>query len=96
MKRTSHPQEFREQALRKLRERGPRTQQSIADELNISLATLKGWLTAQSAAARGRRFESFHTDHMKLIKPLSSNAQRLFSCAIHVHSTRDSIYVTSS
>ena len=53
MKRIPHPQEFREQALRKLRERGPRTQQSIADELNISLATLKGWLTAQSAAARG-------------------------------------------
>ena len=53
MKRIPHPQEFREQALRKLRERGPLTQQSIADELNISLATLKGWLTAQSAAARG-------------------------------------------
>lgn len=43
MKRIPHTQEFKEQALRKLRERGQRTQQSIADELNISLATLKGW-----------------------------------------------------
>ena len=53
MKRIPHTQEFKEQALRKLRERGQRTQQSIADELNISLATLKGWLTAQTSAARG-------------------------------------------
>jgi transcriptional regulator with XRE-family HTH domain len=40
MKPKVHPQEFREQALRKLRERGNRTQQNVADELNISLATL--------------------------------------------------------
>ena len=53
MKRIPHSPEFKEQALRKLRERGQRTQQSIADELNISLATLKGWLTAQASLARG-------------------------------------------
>ena len=37
-----HSPEFKEQALRKLRERGSRTQQSVADELNICLSTLKG------------------------------------------------------
>jgi transposase-like protein len=51
MKPKVHPQEFREQALRKLRERGNRTQQNVADELNISLATLKGWLQASAKAA---------------------------------------------
>jgi transposase-like protein len=39
-----HFPEFKEQALRKLRERGERTQQSVADELNITLPTLKSWL----------------------------------------------------
>lgn len=53
MKPTPHTQEFKEQALRKLRERGDRTQQSIADELNISLATLKGWLQSSNTSARG-------------------------------------------
>jgi len=53
MKRTPQTPEFKEQALRKLRERGDRTQQSVADELNISLATLKGWLQANTIAARG-------------------------------------------
>ena len=53
MKRTPHSPGFKEQALRKLRERGNRTQQSVANELNISLATLKGWLQANAIAARG-------------------------------------------
>ena len=39
--------------MRKLRQRGSRTQQSVASELNISLATLKGWLQAAAIAARG-------------------------------------------
>ena len=52
MKRTPHTQEFKEQALRKVRARGQRTQQSIAQELNISLATLKGWLQASGTPAR--------------------------------------------
>jgi DNA-binding transcriptional regulator YiaG len=42
MKQTPHSKEFKEQALRKLRERGSLNQQSIADELNIPLSTLKG------------------------------------------------------
>jgi transposase-like protein len=53
MKRTPNSPEFKEQALRKLRDRGSRTQQSVANELNISLATLKGWLQANAIAARG-------------------------------------------
>jgi len=53
MKRTLPTPEFKEQALRKLRERGSRTQQSVADELNVSVPTLKGWLQASTRAARG-------------------------------------------
>ena len=52
IKRTPHTQEFREQALRKVRARGQRTQQSIVHELNISLPTLKGWLQANGIPAR--------------------------------------------
>ena len=48
-----HSPEFKEQALRKLRERGSRTQQSVADELNICLSTLKGWLQGSKKVARG-------------------------------------------
>jgi transposase-like protein len=44
MTKKLHSPEFKEQALRKLRQRGERTQRSIADELNITLPTLKSWL----------------------------------------------------
>jgi transposase-like protein len=50
---TKHSPEFKEQALRKARERGQRTLQSVADELNIPLSTLKGWQRAHITAARG-------------------------------------------
>ena len=53
MNRNPHSPEFKEQALRKLRERGNRTQQSVADELNICLSTLKGWLQGSKKMARG-------------------------------------------
>ena len=53
MNRTPQSREFKEQALRKLRERGDRTQQSVADELNICLSTLKGWLQGSAKLARG-------------------------------------------
>ena len=53
MNRNLHSPEFKEQALRKLRERGNRTQQSVADEINICLSTLKGWLQGSKKMARG-------------------------------------------
>ena len=53
MNQKTHSPEFKEQALRKLRERGNRTQQSVADELNICLSTLKGWLQGSKKMARG-------------------------------------------
>jgi transposase-like protein len=53
MKRQNHPQEFREQALRKARERGERSLGEIASELNMSLGTLKGWLKQTSATPEG-------------------------------------------
>ena len=47
MDKTSHSPTFKEQALSKARQRGHRTLGSIANELNMSLGTLKGWLKAQ-------------------------------------------------
>ena len=52
-KQKQHAKEFKEQVLRRNRERGDRTQQSIAQELNISLGTLKGWVKLAAASARG-------------------------------------------
>jgi len=44
MQRKIYSPEFREQALRKAHERGSQTLTAIADELNLSLGTLKNWL----------------------------------------------------
>ena len=44
MQRNQHSPAFIEQAPSKARERGSRTLQSVAAELNMSLGTLKGWL----------------------------------------------------
>lgn len=44
MTRQTYSNEFKEQALTKSYERGQRTLKEVADELNLSLGTLKGWL----------------------------------------------------
>lgn len=44
MKRNRHSTEFREQALSKVRQRGSRTVEDVARELNMSLGTLWKWL----------------------------------------------------
>ena len=44
MKRKTYPAEFKEQALSKARQRDAKTLPDIADELNLSLGTLKNWL----------------------------------------------------
>ncbi|MBU2571830.1 MAG: transposase, partial [Gammaproteobacteria bacterium] len=41
---TRYSEEFKEQALSKVLQRGDKSIQSIAEELNISVFTLKGWL----------------------------------------------------
>jgi len=43
-----HSAEFKEQALTKVRQRGTRTLESVADELSMSLGTLKQWLKVPS------------------------------------------------
>jgi transposase-like protein len=58
MNQKPHSPEFKEQALRKLRERGNRTQQSVANELNICLSTLKGWLQGSKKTLRGLPHEA--------------------------------------
>jgi transposase len=51
MRRNHYSPEFREQALLKARQRGQRTLASVADELNLSLGTLKNWLKQASHPA---------------------------------------------
>ena len=43
--------EFKEQALSKARQRGTRTLEAVANELNLSLGSLKGWLKASRRKA---------------------------------------------
>lgn len=43
-KQPRHSAEFKEHALAQARARGARTIESVADELNLSVFTLKGWL----------------------------------------------------
>ena len=48
MKRKIYSTDFKAQALCKAHERGQRNLQAIADELNLSLGTLKNWLKESS------------------------------------------------
>ena len=48
MQRNRYSSEFKEQAISKVRQRGSRTLESVANELNISLGRLKGWLKASN------------------------------------------------
>ena len=43
MNRNQHSEEFREQALSKVRQRGTRSVRDIAEELNMSAGTLRKW-----------------------------------------------------
>ena len=47
---------FKEQALSKVLSRGKRTIQSVADELNMNVFTLKNWM---KRALAGNRLSSF-------------------------------------
>jgi hypothetical protein len=44
MQKAKHSLQFKEQALNKARQRGKQTLETVAADLNMSLATLKGWL----------------------------------------------------
>ena len=44
MTRNRHSLEFREQALSKVRQRGARSVQDIASDLNMSAGTLRKWV----------------------------------------------------
>lgn len=44
MQRNNYSLEFKEQALRKAHDRGSKTLQNIADDVNVKLCTLKNWL----------------------------------------------------
>ncbi len=54
MKQHRHSPEFKEQALAKARDRGNRTLEAVAQEINISLGTLKGWLKSPRLAGAGQ------------------------------------------
>ncbi|MBC7957354.1 MAG: transposase [Cytophagales bacterium] len=50
MKRNRHSIEFREQALSKARQRGSRTVQDVANDLNMSAGTLRKWVGSSNQA----------------------------------------------
>lgn len=52
MQQTSYSIEFKEQALRKVYQREGRTIESIANELNMPMTTLKGWLQTTKRAQK--------------------------------------------
>ena len=49
MNRNQHTDQFREQALSKVRQRGTRSVREIADELNMSAGTLRKWWARSNA-----------------------------------------------
>ena len=51
MTRNLHSTEFQEQALSKVRQRGPRSVQDVADDLNMAVGTLRKWLTKSNRKA---------------------------------------------
>lgn len=48
MQKKPYTPEFKEQALLKARQRGARTIESVAQELNMPFTTLKGWMQGRS------------------------------------------------
>ena len=52
--RQTYSAEFKEQALLKILHREDRTVQSVADDLNMNVLTLKTWMRDLSAANRGK------------------------------------------
>jgi transposase-like protein len=48
MQRNRYTSEFKEQAMSKARQRGAHTLESVANELNMYLGSLKGWLKASN------------------------------------------------
>ena len=51
MTRNLHSAEFQEQALSKVRQRGTRSVQDVADDLNMAVGTLRKWLTKSNRKA---------------------------------------------
>jgi transposase len=69
MTRTRHSIEFREQALSKARQRGARSVQNVANDLNMSAGTLRKWLEQSNQKGGASVPES-----------LASNSARLRNC----------------
>ncbi len=57
MRRNLHTLEFREQALIKVRERGTRSVQDVANDLHMAVGTLRKWLS-KSSQSKGASSEA--------------------------------------
>ena len=71
---TRYSEEFKEQALSKVLQRGDKNIQSSADELNISVFTLKGWLK--------RTRSTSITESMKQQRPKDWTRQQRFEALL--------------
>lgn len=77
MNRIQHSDEFREQALSKVRQRGTRSVRNIAEELNMSTGTLRKWWARSNHAV----MEATPTAELPCALPAESwaAAQRLLA-----------------
>ena len=86
---TRYTEAFKEQAVEKVLQRGHKTINSIADELNVNHYTLKNWLRAYLASRPGR-FVYVHTPKhgswLNLIECAFSKMARTFLRHIRVAS----------
>ena len=53
MTKIFHSIQFQEQALSKVRERGPRSVQDVANDLNMSVGTLRKWISKSNQKTAG-------------------------------------------
>jgi transposase-like protein len=81
-----YSKEFRDQALSKARERGEgKTLKDVANELNLTLSTLKGWIQFSNRSAK-----KYQTSPLSAVKPSQAwNANERLQALIESYNLQD-------
>jgi len=82
MMKQQHSEAFREQALRKVFERGSRPIRAVADDLGLNIGTLKGWMKV--TRARGRQGLAANAGVVPLDSETSSGRMELLLASASV------------
>ena len=83
--------ELKEQALRKVRERGSQTLLELANELNVPLGTLKGWIKVQTAARAAVGLPADNCDAAQRLQALNES-HALSGEALHAWCRQKGVY----